>query len=86
MRSESKIDILIPTYNRPAALAITLTSLCFQEYKNFNIIISDQGEKEPAEESEEFQAIIRMLLARGQSVKILKNSPARAWPSKDSSS
>jgi cellulose synthase/poly-beta-1,6-N-acetylglucosamine synthase-like glycosyltransferase len=56
----SFIDILIPTYNRPTALAVTLTSLYFQEYKNFKIMISDQGEF-PVEEVEEVQAFVLFL-------------------------
>lgn len=38
------IDILIPTYRRPAALAVTLTSLVAQTCRDFRIVISDQTE------------------------------------------
>ena len=36
------VDILIPTYNRPAALAITIASLVSQTYRDFRVVISDQ--------------------------------------------
>lgn len=68
------IDILIPTCNRPTALAVTLTSLYFQVNKNFRIIISDQGNV-PVEETEEVQAIARAFSFRGQEVYFLRNLP-----------
>lgn len=40
---EPWVDILIPTYNREAALAVTLTGLISQTYSAFRVIISDQG-------------------------------------------
>jgi len=36
--------ILIPTYRRPVALAVTLTSLVAQTCRDFRIVISDQTE------------------------------------------
>ncbi|MDX2215234.1 MAG: glycosyltransferase family A protein [Oculatellaceae cyanobacterium bins.114] len=71
------IDILIPTYCRPAALAVTLTSLCAQTYRNFRIIISDQTEDSSAFESGEVQAALRVLQAHGHEVKPLKHLPRR---------
>ena len=44
MSSTGEIDILIPTYRRPAALAVTLTSLCAQTYRGFRVVVSDQTE------------------------------------------
>lgn len=38
------VDILIPTYRRPAALAVTLTSLISQTCRDFRIVISEQTE------------------------------------------
>lgn len=62
------VDILIPTYNRPAALAVTLTSLIAQTYKDFRVIISDQtesmdanGECQGAFAAGEVQAALRVL-------------------------
>jgi len=36
------LDILIPTFERPAAVAVTLTSLCAQTRRDFDLIVSDQ--------------------------------------------
>jgi glycosyltransferase involved in cell wall biosynthesis len=70
------IDILIPTYNRPTALAVTLTSLYFQENKSFRIIVSDQGDT-AVKEIEEVQAIARTFSLRGQEVLFFRNLPKR---------
>ncbi|WNZ27358.1 glycosyltransferase family 2 protein [Leptolyngbya sp. NK1-12] len=75
------IDILIPTYCRPAALAVTLTSLCSQTYRNFRVIISDQSDQpDPALaslEAGEVAAAMRVLRAHGNSVVTHKHLPRR---------
>jgi len=43
LKMTATIDILIPTYRRPVALAVTLTSLVAQSW-DFRIVISDQTE------------------------------------------
>jgi glycosyltransferase involved in cell wall biosynthesis len=58
------VDILIPTYNRPAALAVTLTSLISQTYKDFRVIISDQTEAFDLATVGEVQAALRVLRSR----------------------
>jgi GT2 family glycosyltransferase len=65
------IDVLIPTFCRPAALAVTLTSLCLQQYQNFRVIISDQSDRPdiPASlEADEVKAALRVLRSHGQDV------------------
>lgn len=71
------IDILIPTYRRSAALAVTLTSLVSQTYRNFRIVISDQTEDGDLMASGEVQAVLRVLRAHGHTVDIHKNLPRR---------
>lgn len=71
------VDVLIPTFNRPAALAVTLTSLIAQTYKNFNIIISDQTEDYDAIDTGEVQAVIRVLRSHGHAVSTHKHFPRR---------
>lgn len=71
------IDVLIPTYNRPAALAVTLTSLCFQQYQDFRIVISDQTETFNATEAGEVQAAIRVLQSHDHTVETHKHLPRR---------
>ncbi len=38
------VDVLIPTFTRPSALAVTLTSLVGQTFGDLRIIIADQTE------------------------------------------
>jgi glycosyltransferase involved in cell wall biosynthesis len=71
------IDILIPTYNRPAALAVTLTSLCAQTYHNFRVVISDQTEASDPLQSDEVQAALRILQAHGNQVLLHKHLPRK---------
>lgn len=71
------IDILIPTYRRSTALAVTLTSLVAQTYRDFRIIISDQTEDSDLETSGEVQAVIRVLRAHGHIVEVHKHLPRR---------
>jgi len=69
------LDILIPTYNRPDALAITLTSLCAQTCQDFRVTISDQTEDEDMIRLGSIQAVLRVLKAHGNSPQILKHLP-----------
>lgn len=71
------LDILIPTYDRPAALAVTLTSLCAQTYRNFRIIISDQTEASPAWHTGEVRAALRVLQAHGHAIETHHHLPRR---------
>jgi glycosyltransferase involved in cell wall biosynthesis len=76
-KNMSLITILIPTYHRPEALSILLTSLYFQTEKEFKIIISDQSEDNCNENSTSLQTVINLHRTRGTSVTILKNLPTR---------
>lgn len=78
----TSIDVLIPTCNRPTALAVTLTCLIAQRFKNFRIIISDQTISDHTEtsnplETGEVQAVLRVLQANGHSVSLHKHLPRR---------
>lgn len=73
----AKIDILLPTYSRAAALAVTLTSLCGQTSKNFRVIISDQTEDSDPLLKGEVQAVLRVLQAHNHTIKTYKNLPRR---------
>ncbi|MBF2075018.1 MAG: glycosyltransferase family 2 protein [Synechococcales cyanobacterium C42_A2020_086] len=73
----ASIDVLIPTYNRAAALAVTLTSLCAQSFQDFRVIISDQTEEYSAVETGEVQAAIRVLQVHGQEVQTHRHLPRR---------
>lgn len=73
----NNFDIVIPTYNRPAALAVTLTSLAYQRLLPDRIIISDQTELFDVSENKEVRAAVRVLEIKGVEVSILKNLPRR---------
>lgn len=49
--AEPHIDIVIPTFNRPAALASCLEALCVQSYRNFTVTVVDDASPENSETS-----------------------------------
>ena len=71
------VDILIPTYCRPTALAITLTSVMGQTYRDVRIVISDQTDDERSLRSLELMAVLRVLRARGHIVEVKRHLPRR---------
>ena len=71
------VDVLIPTFGRAAALAVTLTTLLGQTFRAFRIVVSDQDETANAADAREVAAIARVLQARGQPVAIRKHLPRR---------
>lgn len=72
-----KLTVLIPTLNRQRALTLTLSSLCFQEYKNFDIVVSDQSEDEGCRADECLGAVTRLLRNNGHGLRLLGNFPPR---------
>ncbi len=77
MKSVSDIDVLIPTFKRLKALAVTLTSLCFQKEESFKVVISDQSFDDNIYNDKSIQAVINLLELHGHAVLILKNSPQK---------
>lgn len=71
------IDILIPTFKRLKALAVTLTSLYYQAEKGFDIIIADQSPGDEIFRDNSIQTIIRLLKLKGHQVSLIKNLPPR---------
>lgn len=71
------IHILIPTFKRVKALAVTLTSLYYQTEKSFDIVISDQSPDNVLEQDQTIQTVKRLLEIKGHSLSILKNHPSR---------
>ncbi len=71
-----KVDVLVPTCGRPAALSVTLTSVALQTFPDFRVVISDQGET-PATRSPEVAAVIRFLESKDHEVLVLRNLPRR---------
>jgi glycosyltransferase involved in cell wall biosynthesis len=73
----SELDVLIPTYRRPAALAATLACLSCQTLPQFRVVISDQGDGLEAASAPEVAAVIRLLRARGHPVETHRHLPRR---------
>lgn len=72
-----RIDVLVPTCNRPAALAVTLTSIGAQDYPELRIVVSDQTEGASALGQAEVVAVLRYLRARGRQVETWHHLPRR---------
>ncbi len=73
----AQLDVLIPTFDRPAALAVTLTSLIGQTQRGFRVVISDQSDEPACANSRELQAALRVLRARGHVVEVHHHLPRR---------
>jgi len=72
----SRLDVLMPTFERPAALAVTLTSLVAQTLPRFRVVVSDQSER-PVIDTPEVGAVVRLLGATGRGVEIRRHLPRR---------
>lgn len=70
------LDVLVPTYRRPAALAVTLAGLTAQTLPHFRVVVSDQSEEDTAA-SGEVQTAVRLLQARGREVELHRHLPRR---------
>jgi glycosyltransferase involved in cell wall biosynthesis len=71
------VDVLIPTRDRPAALAVTLACLIGQTLRRFRVVVSDQSEPRPAFEAPEVLATVRVLRAGGHEVELHRHLPRR---------
>lgn len=71
------VSVLIPTFNRSSALAVTLTSLCFQSFDDFEIIIADQSEQDCRDSNTPLMTAIRLLETRSVTVRLERNLPRR---------
>jgi glycosyltransferase involved in cell wall biosynthesis len=71
------LDVLIPTKDRPAALAMTLSGLAAQDIGGFRVVVSDQSETGPARNNPAVAAGIRILRHRGVEVRTIRHLPRR---------
>lgn len=72
----TQVSVLIPTRNRPTALASTLTSLYFQAICDIEIIVADQSDG-PVEREPSIETLRRLFEQRGQELIIERNLPRR---------
>ena len=75
--NDDRIDVLIPTCNRAAALAVTLTALASQTWRRLRIVVSDQSDGEGAAASGEVRAVLRYVAAQGIEAEMLRHLPRR---------
>ncbi len=70
------VDVLIPTFGRKTGLAIVLTSLLGQTFRDFNVIISDQtDEQQVYVESVEIETLIQALRWHHHQVSVHRHFP-----------
>jgi glycosyltransferase involved in cell wall biosynthesis len=73
----SVVDVLVPTCDRPTALAATLACLIGQTHPPQRVVVSDQGLAEPARDAPEIRAIQRVLRVHGVEAEIVTHLPRR---------
>jgi rfaE bifunctional protein nucleotidyltransferase chain/domain/rfaE bifunctional protein kinase chain/domain len=72
-----QLDVLIPTRDRPAELAVVLAGLAAQDDPPFRVVIGDQSDDEPDWEAPAAAAMVRVLRAQGRPVELLRTLPRR---------
>jgi GT2 family glycosyltransferase len=71
-----RLDVLVPTRNRPAELAATLGGLAAQD-EEFGVVVSDQSDGAPAWENGAVAGLVRILRHQGHPVRLRRNLPRR---------
>jgi GT2 family glycosyltransferase len=71
------VDVLIPTYRRPAALAVTLATLVGQTHRPLRIVVSSQSPEDEPVLGAEAEAVRRVLEAQGRTVEVGRHLPRR---------
>lgn len=72
-----ELEVLIPTFERPAELAVTLAGLAAQDDPAFSVLVSDQSRGAGACEAPSVRAMVRVLEAQGRPVRMLQHRPSR---------
>lgn len=72
-----EVQVLIPSYGREDALAVTLAGLAAQDGPSFGVIISDQTKPGPTWEQPSAAAMVRVLQAQGRPVRLEHHLPRR---------
>ncbi|WP_219815679.1 glycosyltransferase family 2 protein [Arthrobacter sp. SX1312] len=74
---DPEVDVLIPSFGRPAELAVTLAGLAAQAGPAFRVILSDQTEGAAALDQPAVRAMVRVLEAQGRPVRLERHLPRR---------
>lgn len=78
MTPTTPVDVLIPTFARPAGLAVTLAGLAAQVHPSLRIVVSDQADDEATSSgSPAVRAMVRVLEAHGREVETHRHLPRR---------
>jgi GT2 family glycosyltransferase len=75
--SAPRVDVLIPTYRRPAALAVTLAGLLGQTYPHLRVVVSSQTPPDEPLLGAEAATVVRVLDAAGRPVEVIRHLPRR---------
>ncbi|WP_049575761.1 glycosyltransferase family 2 protein [Nonomuraea sp. SBT364] len=70
------LDVLVPTRDRPAALAVTPAGLAAQTVPGVRVVISDQS-RTPVEDDPLAATAVRIARRRGHRVEVLRHVPPR---------
>lgn len=73
----ASLDVLVPTFERPASLAVLLTCLALQTRTGFGVVISDQSESGSVFDHGEVKTAIRLLELRGSRVDDERHLPRK---------
>jgi Glycosyl transferase family 2 len=76
-RAPRELDVLIPTRNRPAELAVTLSGLAAQHHAEFGVVVSDQSDDRPDWSHPAAAGVVRILRHRGHPVLLARHLPRR---------
>ena len=71
------IDVLVPTRDRPAELAVTLSGLAVQDGPLGRVIVSDQSDAQPSFDAAPVQAMASQLGRQGVPVEFGRHLPRR---------
>jgi len=70
------VDVLLPTFNRLQSLIMTLSGVAAQTLADLHVIVADQS-REPAEDSQVVQTLLRVIEVRGGSVEWHRRGPSQ---------
>jgi GT2 family glycosyltransferase len=71
------VDVLIPTRDRPAELAVTLAGLAAQQDVAFGVVVSDQSDGDAGWAHPAAAAMVRVLRHSGRKVLLARHLPRR---------
>jgi GT2 family glycosyltransferase len=76
-RAPRDVDVLIPTRDRPAEVAVTLAGLAAQHGVAFGVVVSDQSDGDPSWAHPAAAAMVRVLRHGGHEVLLTRHLPRR---------